>query len=895
MNGRISCSLSIVALALLMAPAIAEAKAQSPIGVSPGGERTLSEVEQRCPTFSWGGDAATEAWELVVYRFEDGDALPGVVAEDARPVLAVELPGSARSWTPAVGQCLDAGGRYAWAVRSLGSGTLSADTTARGETSSWSEPRLFRISTAPTMAEVRDAMAVLAAYLGGDAIEVRTQVGESDASVAKADRSGAEQEDPADPGDTFSADEGVATLGGTAAIRATQTAVAGDASGIVGDTSSVDGAGGVFGNLAGGPDIVLDGAADGETDTTLSQAGIDRASGDPETFDIGNSGAGDMTLTVDGVEVVTTATDADTQYTAGNQLFLDGTDFNVEEGSGSGLDADLLDGLDSTDFTPAGTDVWVNTAGDTMTGTLTLNPAAGNAITTNDDIDLGTGSVRKSGSLFVHNQGNANTGLGVGALGLNTTGFDNTAVGYNALGVNTEGFANTAVGDTALAQNTTGQDNTALGRNALAANTTGSSNTAVGEGALFRNTVGITNTAVGRVALLNNTTGGRNVGVGYAALAQTTTAPWNTAVGSFTLTDNTIGHRNVAIGGVALRFNTEGYKNVAVGIDSMARNLVGNRNVAVGSEAMRYNLASDNTGVGYQALNANTTGTNNAALGLETLLSNTTGGFNVAVGANALQANTTGGSNTAVGASALFANIGGISNTAVGNNALLANTTGDLNVAVGVGSLYAMDSGGGNVALGASALKSNSTGILNLILGTYAGNLVDGSSNIILNSAGQVGDNNVLRIGEATGTGYQELDAAYIQGIYGKTSTGGLGVYINSDGLLGTTTSSRRFKEEIADLDEISAHLTDLRPVQFRFTEEAARGQRRPIEFGLIAEEVAEVMPELVVYDEEGQPFTVRYHLLTPLLLNEIQRQQRVIATMSRRLEAIERKSSDGP
>ena len=522
MSRRHSCWLSVVtALALTATPSLAQAETGSPITVSPGGEQALTEVERRCPTFSWGGNESKGTWELVVYLLEDDLSLPGVISDTARPVLAVELPGAARAWTPGLGQCLESGGRYAWAVRAKG-----ADALSKATTSEWSEPRLFKIVASPSMSEVREAMAVLSAYLGAESIRVQT------AAASSPDTAPADARDRTDQNTAESADDGVPTLGGAAAIRGNQTAVAGDASGVVGDTASIDGAGGVFGNMAGGPDVVLDGTADGETDTTVSQAGIDRSSTDPETFDIGNSGGGTMTLTVDGVEVVTTATDSDTQYTAGNQLSLNLTEFNVEEGSGSGLDADLLDGLDSTDFTAAGTDNWVDETGDTMTGTLTLNPAAGNAIATSNDIEIGAGSVRKGGFLFLHNQPNYSTGVGVGTLQNNTTGYSGTAVGFAALAANTTGIGNTGIGTEALENNTVGGNNTAVGR-----------------GALRYNTTGFGNTSVGRYSLRSNTSGGSNTAVGLNALTANTEGQLNTAMGSASLDANTDGDRNTAPAG----------------------------------------------------------------------------------------------------------------------------------------------------------------------------------------------------------------------------------------------------------------------------------------------------------------------------------------------------------
>ena len=150
------CRLGLIGM--ILGGAALSASSDVPIGVSPGGETAMSEVESRCPTFSWGGAAETSQWELVVYRLEEESKLSDEVSEEPRQVLLVELPGTARAWTPAVGSCLEPGARYAWSVRGAG----------KEIESSWSEPRLFRVVAAPTMAEVREAMAVLQAYLGAE-------------------------------------------------------------------------------------------------------------------------------------------------------------------------------------------------------------------------------------------------------------------------------------------------------------------------------------------------------------------------------------------------------------------------------------------------------------------------------------------------------------------------------------------------------------------------------------------------------------------------------------------------------------------------------------------------------------------------------------------------------
>ncbi len=303
----------------------------------------------------------------------------------------------------------------------------------------------------------------------------------------------------------------------------------------------------------------------------------------------------------------------------------------------------------------------------------------------------------------------------------------------------------------------------------------------------------------------------------------------------------------------------------------MAASTVGGGNTAVGNGAMRYNAGSLNTAVGALALR-NNTGDYNTAMGDVALNQNTSGSYNTAVGQYALYHNTVGSFNSAFGRAAMASTTSGISNVAVGSRALGDNTVG-------------FD----NTAIGDYALR-NSTGNDNTALGQAAGyNLTTGSNNIMIGSYGVAGESGAIRIGGGPQT------ATFIDGIHGVTSSGGIGVFVNAAGQLGTATSSRRFKEDIGPVGEESKTLFELRPVSFRYTEEAAGPKvERPLEYGLIAEEVAEVWPELVPYDEEGRPATVRYHLLVALLLAELQRERERSEMLLARVEALERRRGGG-
>ena len=339
--------------------------------------------------------------------------------------------------------------------------------------------------------------------------------------------------------------------------------------------------------------------------------------------------------------------------------------------------------------------------------------------------------------------------------------------------------------------------------------------------------------------------------------------------GNFTMTGNS----NVAIGFSALAGNTTGYQNTAIGVRALQLNSSGKENTANGENSLGANTSgSNNTAIGRGALQANTTGDNNTASGVSALISNTTGYNNTASGVNALINNLTGFSNAATGTNALFSNTEGSGNTAFGESALKSNTTGNNNVANGNAALLNNTTGHNNVAIGHDALLNNTTGNTNTALGLSAGNaLTTGSDNIAIGNAGVAAESNTIRIGTQ---GIQTK--TFIAGIRGITTgvNDAIQLVIDSNGQIGTISSSRRYKEDIADMGDVSARLDTLRPVTFRYKKTYADGGK-PVQYGLIAEEVAEVFPELAVFNNEGQPETVKYQDLTPLLLNEFLKERR--------------------
>ena len=399
------------------------------------------------------------------------------------------------------------------------------------------------------------------------------------------------------------------------------------------------------------------------------------------------------------------------------------------------------------------------------------------------------------------------------------------------------------------------EGNTAEGDDALLNLTTGSGNTAIGFQALLRNTTGTDNTATGRGALFSNTTGYDNTAHGGSALQSNTSGFFNTATGNFALFSNTTGHGNTANGTEALFHNSTGYDNTATGVGALFSNIRGH----------------DNTANGVSALQNNTNGFFNTATGFLALASNTTGFQNTANGVGALDANTTGSDNMANGFDVLNNNATGSSNTATGNFALFSNTTGSNNAANGFGALTSNTIGSNNTADGVNALLNLSTGSNNTALGFNAGTaLLNGNNNIEIGNAGAASDSNTIRIG-TTGT----QTKTFVAGISGVTVAGGVGVIVDSSGHLGTVVSSERFKDEIKPMDKASETILSLKPVTFCYKHELDPDGIP--QFGLVAEQVEKVNPDLVARDDHGKPYTVRYDAVNAMLLNEFLKEHRKV------------------
>jgi hypothetical protein len=322
---------------------------------------------------------------------------------------------------------------------------------------------------------------------------------------------------------------------------------------------------------------------------------------------------------------------------------------------------------------------------------------------------------------------------------------------------------------------------------------------------------------------------------------------------------------NTAEGQNALLSLTTGTYNTGVGLFSLLSNAEGSFNTAIGAGTLLANTAHRNTATGAGAL-----------------LSNTTGVKNTADGAFALFGNTTGNSNTVSGESALFSNTTGFNNTAIGYNALLSNTTAGDNTAIGTTALFSNTTGEFNIAIGSQALRDNVTGDSNTAIGDSAGFNITGSGNVCIGAGvnGVAGESNITRI----------------RNVYGSVATE-RAVYVTSDNRIGTMASSRRYKEQITPMEKASEAIHSLSPVSFRYKKEV--DPARSLCFGLIAEEVAEVNPNLVTLDCEGKPEMVRYEAINAMLLNEFLKEHKAFleeqdkvkkleATISRQQKQIE-------
>ena len=359
-------------------------------------------------------------------------------------------------------------------------------------------------------------------------------------------------------------------------------------------------------------------------------------------------------------------------------------------------------------------------------------------------------------------------------------------------------------------------------------------------------------TAEGLNALKNLTTGAGNTGVGWYSLFSDTAASFNTGVGAGTLALNTADN-NTAVGAAALLLNTTGFNNTGIG-----------------STALLHNNSDNNTGVGAGALT-----------------SNSTGNVNTAIGVGALGSNIDGSGNTATGVLALSANQHSPSNTAYGFIALQNNLASN-NTAMGAGALHLSVAGGNNTAIGFNALGSEVTGISNVAVGSGAlANAIHGF-NIAVGADAGINVTTALGVIAIGSSGANVGGSCFIGNIRGVTTNNAnaIPVVIDSFGQLGTMSSSQRFKKDIKLMEGTSGSVLNLKPVTFHYKNDKSNIPQ----FGLIAEEVAKIDPDLVAHDKDGEIYTVRYDAVNTMLLNEFLKEHKKVEAQGR--EIVEQKAT---
>lgn len=492
--------------------------------------------------------------------------------------------------------------------------------------------------------------------------------------------------------------------------------------------------------------------------------------------------------------------------------------------------ATLTSSDSSITFTPGANTLSLQVAGGTTSiKTITGNSGGAESPSAGNFNILGTGSITVAGS--------ANTET------VQLTGLTNHAVQVGAGTATLTQVGPSATTGAVLASNGAAADPSFQTLSSLGATLSlnGNSGTATASSGTITVTTGASNangtikfTGSGSTLTLTASDGNSNTGLGSNALVNPSST-FNTALGASALTAISSGGSNCGIGALSLTAVSSGAKNTGCGIGSL--------------QAMSTN--SDATAVGFQALNANT-GAQNTAVGSGAGATNTSGTGLTAIGYQALNAST-GALNTAVGLQAGLLISSGQGNTICGASSGAAHTTGDFNCIFGY----------------ANGASLTTTASRNIFIGTGNTSIGASDSNIYLGINISATESNTLRIGSSTGSSGSQLNKAVICGIRGITTgvNDAVAVLVDSANQLGVTSSSRRYKNNILDITN-SDKLHQLRPVQFNYPQFEAS---RP-EYGLIAEEVESVFPEMVVYNDEGEPETLQYHKLYALMLAEIQR-----------------------
>ena len=512
---------------------------------------------------------------------------------------------------------------------------------------------------------------------------------------------------------------------------------------------------------------------------------------------------------------------------------------------------------------------------------------------------------------------NRNVAIGDSAMALNTSGQFNTSLGHTSLSSNTTGSHNTATGFRSLYSNTTGNDNTATGFQTLYSSANGAKNTGTGYQALFSTTVGGNNTAAGYQALYSNTMGYDNTAYGFMALFNNNTGVGNVADGLQALFSNSTGSSNSATGFQALYSNTAGGGNTASGYQALYSNTIGNGNTATGGQSLNFNTTgSNNTAIGYGADVGYDTLTNASAIGANAIV-NTSNSLVLGEGVNV-------GIGTSSPVSLLHVSGGDVRVDRKTTTQALTRAITIGGARNGTGNPYAqlnfqnIDDDGNNVDYTGARIESQNTNATDdgdLRFATNNGTL---TTQMVISPGGNVGigtesPNEILEIagdgraffGDGGGSIKKGL---LIDGVWGADGTrieaydygagSGLNLHINTVGLgnvgirnnspnvaldvigdieyTGTITdvSDRRLKENIQIMDSVLSGILALKSVTYNMKND----ERGTLEYGLIAQEVQPLFPEIVrIVDEENGYLGISYIQLVPVLIAGMQEQQGII------------------
>lgn len=498
-------------------------------------------------------------------------------------------------------------------------------------------------------------------------------------------------------------------------------------------------------------------------------------------------------------------------------------------------------------------------------------------------------------NLFIgHNAGRDNTGSGT-ALDGNFNAF----IGHNAGTNNSTGYQNVFLGSNAGNSNTTGNENVFVGFQTGLNNTGGSSNVFVGDAAGFSNSGGTSNIFIGQNAGYNNTSGNNNIMLGRVAGYLGTAHENNIFIGDSTgyFTNDQFATKNVFIGYAAGK-NTQSYNNIFIGNRAGYYNSGGQNNIAIGDQAGLNTNSSQNIFIGTQAGRDNTDGFFNIIMGRYAGRNNTTGSHQVIIGGGAGGSLTTGSENVFVGGTAGSVNETGSGNIYLGYGAGWSNT-GSNNIFIGRRVGY-----GNFQDVSDKLVVDNSSSTQPLLYGDFSSDdlLINGTVRVanhddfygahglIIDTDGENTDE-PFRI-RTNGSPGSWTDADTRMLVYGdgrvlmpevyEDYVTGRDLYINSSGQLGYYSSSRKYKEDIRDMSDVS-WMMNLRPVMFHYKDDDARRQH----YGLIAEEVETVRKDFVSYNRKGEVETVHYDQLITPIIKLVQQQQQQIDEQQEEIEQL--------